>query len=321
MGADGGHALADGGQRVVGEGLAEYLRERHEDLPVVARVARRVERTGGALDAALGVDVGGALLRVGGAGQHQVSGRGAGVAMVALVDDKRRRVELLERNLIGTQQINRLERIERRRRGARHETDVERARRAAGRLDDAVAVPAIAAASGSGGHRLGGSADGGRVGAREGAYAEQDDGPLGRLEGGTEAGRGRSQRGQRGGRVAKVLVLVREVGCGSHRGDLETEVAHHLPNPGVDERRLDADMSAHQQQGVRLFDPGDGGAHRVRGAQVGRAWRRDGGSHGGRGGAQLVEEVLCADHGLDIRQRPRQHADLRRRQPTQRVGG
>ena len=81
---DGAHALAQLGERAVRQRLTHGLRDGDEDRPVLARVAGRVDCARCSLDAPLGVDVGAALLGVGGGGQHEVGCQRARVAVVAL---------------------------------------------------------------------------------------------------------------------------------------------------------------------------------------------------------------------------------------------
>mmetsp|Transcript_19869 Transcript_19869/g.63356 ORF Transcript_19869/g.63356 Transcript_19869/m.63356 type:complete len:298 (-) Transcript_19869:1477-2370(-) len=169
---DGRHSLTDAANGVVRQRFAEQLRERDEDLPIVARVTRRVERARGALHASLRVDVGARLFGVGRARQDEVGGLCASVPVVALVYDEGARLQLLERHLVRAEQVDELERRERTRGRARHEADVERARGAARRLEDAVPVPALRQAASRLGDLLGGGGDGGSVRPRNRPGAE-----------------------------------------------------------------------------------------------------------------------------------------------------
>src|SRR5258708_5291519 len=76
------------GQAVERQGAVERLRQRAQNRPVLARLARRKDRELGGLGAALGVDVGGVLLGVGRPRQDDVGAVRAGVAVMALIDDE-----------------------------------------------------------------------------------------------------------------------------------------------------------------------------------------------------------------------------------------
>ena len=68
--------------------LAEHVRQRPQDRPVLAGLARREAGAVGHLHAAFGVDVGARLLGVGGGRQDDVGAVRAGVAMRADIDDE-----------------------------------------------------------------------------------------------------------------------------------------------------------------------------------------------------------------------------------------
>ena len=69
-----------------GSGWPSIGAERAQDLPVLARLARRIDRRQAALHPPLGVHVGAVLLGIGRARQDHVGARRAAIAVVALID-------------------------------------------------------------------------------------------------------------------------------------------------------------------------------------------------------------------------------------------
>src|SRR3546814_16220094 len=96
---------SDLAQIVIGQLVADGVRQRADDRPVVAGIARRRGGAATELDAALGIHPGGILLGIGGARQDDVGAPGAGIAMAARLDpDSRtelRGVDLVDRKNVG----------------------------------------------------------------------------------------------------------------------------------------------------------------------------------------------------------------------------
>ena len=75
---------------LIGQRCAEHVRQRAQDRPVLARVARREARAVGHLHAAFGVDVDAGFFRIGGARQDDVGAMRAAVAMACRYRRRRR---------------------------------------------------------------------------------------------------------------------------------------------------------------------------------------------------------------------------------------
>ena len=103
--------LAQLRKRIVGKPVAEHVRERAQDRPVLARIAGRERGAAGHLHAALGVDVDAGFLRIGGARQDDVGAVRAPVAMGADIDDEGAGRDL---DLVGAEQEEHVERAGRR---------------------------------------------------------------------------------------------------------------------------------------------------------------------------------------------------------------
>ena len=80
--------LAQRRERVIGQPVSQDVRQRPQDRPIFARVARWERRPRRHLHPAFGVDVDRRFFRIGGAGQHHVGARGAAVAVGAEIDDE-----------------------------------------------------------------------------------------------------------------------------------------------------------------------------------------------------------------------------------------
>ena len=118
--------------RVVRQRVADHLAERAQDLPVLARLAGRIDGEQATLHAAFGVDVGAVLFGVGGARQDHVGARGAGVAVMALIHHKRIGADARRVELVGAEQPQHIDAAIQHLRqrlavGARHKAEIQRA--------------------------------------------------------------------------------------------------------------------------------------------------------------------------------------------------
>ena len=122
-------SLAQLRQRVIRKLVAEHVRQRAQDRPVLARLARRERGPAGHLHASLGVDVDCRLLGVCRARQDDIGAVGALVAVGADIDHESAGRDV---DLVGAEQECHIEPAGRRhpRRvvaaAAGHEADVER---------------------------------------------------------------------------------------------------------------------------------------------------------------------------------------------------
>ncbi len=174
--------LAQSAERIVGQLVAEHVRERAQDRPVLARIAGRERGAAGHLHPSLGVDVDGGFLRIGGARQDDVGAVGAAVAVGADIDDEGAGRDL---DLVGAEQERDVEGAGRRhlagseRAGRGHEAEVERADLGGRGVQDREAVPAVRRRAeverGLGGER----GDRRAVAPRQRPHADDDQRPLG----------------------------------------------------------------------------------------------------------------------------------------------
>src|SRR4029078_12369302 len=95
-------------QRVIGQTVVEGVGHGTEDRPVLPGVAGRKAGAIGELHAALGIDEGSRLLRVGGAGKDDVGAVSAGIAVGADVDDESL-AKSLDVDLVGAEEEERIE--------------------------------------------------------------------------------------------------------------------------------------------------------------------------------------------------------------------
>ena len=83
--------------------MAGNVGERTDNRPVLARIAGRKDAERGALGPAFDIHIGGAFLSVGRARQYDIGPVGAGIAVMALIDDEGV-AEPVHVELVGAQQ-------------------------------------------------------------------------------------------------------------------------------------------------------------------------------------------------------------------------
>ncbi len=225
----------------------------------------------------LGVDIGRILLGVGGAGQDHVGAAGAGIAVMALIDDEGR-AQTLHVDFIRAQQIDQLDRPACRRRqytfdiepaGAGHEAKFHAAdsrRRGVQHVEPVPAAFDRAAVIGNLPRR---AQHRGAVFPRQSALPDHDH-RLGRL----------AQRFQEGmvavGQVfervrprAEISVFEGEIGARPDDADRELAGKPALADAGIEHRRFHARIGADEQQRVGLVDSGDRAVEQPAGARLG----------------------------------------------------
>ena len=253
---------------VVGQWLAEHRACGAQDFPVLARLARREGCEEAPLHPSLGVRVGAVLLGVGGARKDDVGARGAGIAMVALVDHEGLGADARGVELVGREQPEHVHPaahhgIEVLAVRAGQEAEVERADAAGGRVQHVEAMPVRHQHPGLCCKLPAGREDRGAVGPGDGALAHDQHRALGIAQHACKVVAAVEQGRERARAVADDGRPVGEFGrLADHR---HREMAGDLPlaDTRVQERCLPSRIAADDKQGVGLFDPGDSGVERV----------------------------------------------------------
>ena len=237
---------------VEGEWLAEDGGGGADDFPILARLTGGEHRGPAALHAAFGVQPGGVLLGIGGAGEDDIGAGGGGVTMMALVDDEGVLADARGVEAIGTEQPERVHAAahhggEVEATGAGEEAQLQRGHLAAEAVQEVEAVPFRRGV----GQRPGMGEQGCAIGAGECGAAEDDHGAFG-------AGEEIGVEADLGGGVG-------QVGRGADIGDFEAGQGG-LADAGIDDRGFEPGIAADDEQPIRRLDAGDGGVEEVMGA-------------------------------------------------------
>eukprot|EP00123_Amoebidium_parasiticum_P005546 comp16716_c0_seq1/m.14993 comp16716_c0_seq1/g.14993 ORF comp16716_c0_seq1/g.14993 comp16716_c0_seq1/m.14993 type:complete len:734 (+) comp16716_c0_seq1:240-2441(+) len=261
------HAGAQGIQAVVGQLVAGNLRQRTDDLPVLTCLLRRRDGRLCSLHTALRVDVGGVLFRVCGTGQNDVGHVRTLVTVVALVDDGGvgAHVVLCHVTLISPDQVQHLGLL------GWHPGLVAKIKCAhlpGNPVQDVEWVPCGVTGLGLSSQVGQQAEDGCTVGPLNGRAANDDHGLLGLAEHVAPWVGAIEQGGDNRCVAAQGLSAIVEVVHTANDTHTELVVDVGLADLAVEHGRLEAGVSADQQQHVSLLDTGQTAIEQVVGPQI-----------------------------------------------------
>ena len=312
---------------VIGQRLAQDLGQGAQHRPILPCLARREDGPQAELGAAFRVHVGAVLLGIGGPGQDDIGAVGAGVAVMALIDDEGL-AQLRHVDLVDAEQVDEFDlalgSAGQDARGIaparpRHEAELEPADPRRGGMEDVEAVPAFLHQPGRLGQLAGEMEHGGAVGACQRALAQDQHRALGLLQNLEEGMAALGQRLQRLRPLAQMLVFIGQVELLADDGHLEAALMAALQDPGVHERGFPARIAADDQAGIGLLDAGDGGVEEIAGP-VARIERGAILAAVDIGRAEGGHEPLEGEHRLGIDEVARQGRDLAARDRGQAIG-